>query len=97
MSGRLVSSAPAPAAAPAAAKQNKTKTTEKTAKPKSAMSRLKEIMISSPKLPVKDLQTQLASEGYTPAASSIASLRTDFLHSVRMLQAHGLAQELVLD
>jgi hypothetical protein len=69
----VVEATPAPAAAPRVKREKKTDKPVNAPKAKSAMSRLKE---TTPKLPLKDLQAALAAEGYSPAASSIASLRT---------------------
>src|SRR5262245_1270821 len=44
------------------------------------IARTKELLIQNPKLPLKDLQAQLAAEGFTPSASTISTVRTDFPH-----------------
>jgi hypothetical protein len=43
------------------------------------------------------LNDTLRAEGFTPAESTVPTIRNDFLHSLRMLQAHGYARELALD
>ena len=62
---------------------------------RAAVSRIKELMTESGgKMPSKDVQARLAAEGFTPAASTIPTIRTDFLHSWRMLAAACVAHQI---
>jgi hypothetical protein len=53
-------------------------------------------MIGNPRTTLKDLTEQLQAEGYTPAASTIPTIRSDLLHTLRCLQEAGYARELEL-
>jgi cell division septation protein DedD len=51
---------------------------------------LKMLVFASPSLPIDDLVAQLKEEGFTPSRSSVATIKADFIHSVRVLDACGI-------
>jgi hypothetical protein len=66
----------------------------KPEKKPSAVSRTKELLIENPRRPLKDISDTLRAEGFTFADSTPATVRVDFLHSLKMLQAAGYARDL---
>jgi hypothetical protein len=91
---------PAPKPAPKVAKPAP-KPAPKVAKPNglgnSAQTLIKQTMIKKPRSTTEELAEMLTTKGVKASNLTVSTIRSDFRHSIKVLQAVGMASEIVLD
>jgi len=58
-----------------------------------AQTRIKEIVVAEPSMTLDAVREALKTEGYVTSSAAISTIRSDFLHSLRVLKATGCLRD----